>query len=241
MILIKQEDILHRFQLLKLLTAIIDNSILSQNLYFKGGTCAAMAGFLDRFSVDLDFDIKSRANVSELRTELFNIFKHLDFKIENSNEKTLFYVLKYKSPKGQRNTLKLSVYEDVPKSNKYKIIHLTEIDRLVNCQTVETMFANKLVAPVDRFKKHEKIAGRDIYDIHYFFSQGYKFNKEIIEERTGIKTEVYIRQLIKFIDEKITENVLTEDLNTLLPYEKFKKIRKTLKQEVLIFLRTVDI
>jgi hypothetical protein len=103
------------------------------------------------------------------------------------------------------------------------------------------MFANKLVAPVDRFKKHEKIAGRDIYDIHYFFSQGYKFNKEIIEERTGIKTEVYIRQLIKFIDEKITENVLTEDLNTLLPYEKFKKIRKTLKQEVLIFLRTVDI
>src|SRR3989344_9271228 len=96
---------IHKAQLSRLLIEIIDNPVLSQNLYFKGGTCAAMAGFLDRFSVDLDFDIKSQANISELRTELFNIFKHLDFRIENSNEKTLFYILKYESPKGQRNTL----------------------------------------------------------------------------------------------------------------------------------------
>jgi len=87
------------------------------------------------------------------------------------------------------------------------------------------MFANKLVAPIDRYNKHQKIAGRDIYDIHYFFSQGYKFKKEVIEERI-------------FIENNLNEKVLTEDLSTLLPYKKFNKIRKVLKQETLMFLRS---
>src|SRR5258708_5444468 len=239
MILIKKEDILHKFQLLKLLTAIVDNQILSQNLYFKGGTCATMAGFLDRFSVDLDFDLKEGGDKSVIRKELETIFKSTDFIIEKNNSKTLFFVLKYESLKAQRNTLKLSVYEDIIKTNDYKIIHLPEIDRLVNCQTIETIFANKLVAPIDRFEKHEKIAGRDIYDIHYFFKSGYKFKEEVIEERTGLKAKEYIDKLIKFIEEKITETILNEDLNTLLPYEKFTKIRNNLKSETLIFLRNV--
>ena|SRR5258708_3949445 len=240
MILIRQEDILHKFQLLKLLTKIVDNPLLSQNLYFKGGTCAAMAGFLDRFSVDLDFDLKDIRAKSVIGDELKKVFKDLDFIIENDKEKTLFFVLKYESPRNQRNTLKLSVYENMVKSNEYKAIFLTEIDRLVNCQTIETMFANKLVAPIDRYQKYKKIASRDIYDIHYFFSQGYKFKKEIINERTGLNSKEYIKLLIKFIDERITENILNEDLSTLLPYDKFKKVRKILKQEVLIFLRSID-
>ena len=30
------------------------------------------------------------------------------------------------------------------------------------------MFSHKLIAPLDRFKRNGSIAGRDIYDIHYF-------------------------------------------------------------------------
>ncbi|MEK7526189.1 MAG: nucleotidyl transferase AbiEii/AbiGii toxin family protein [Patescibacteria group bacterium] len=238
MISLREEDILHKFQLLRLLTAVVDNPILSQNLYFKGGTCATMAGFLDRFSVDLDFDLKEGGDKISLRKQLEEVFKNTDFMIENDNSKTLFFVLKYQTPKKQRNTLKLSVYENVIKSNEYKAIHLLEIDRLVNCQTIETMFANKLVAPIDRYEKHEKIAGRDIYDIHFFFKAGYKFRNEVIEERTGLKIKEYIKKLITFIDEEVTQTLLTEDLNTLLPYDKFIKIRKSLKPETLIFLRS---
>ena len=234
-----QNNLIHKFQLLRLLTEIVDNPILSQNIYFKGGTAAAMQGFLDRFSIDLDFDLREGSNRSLLRSEFSQIFKKLDLSLENDNDKTLFFVLKYKSSKNQRNTLKLSVYEEIIKSNDYKPVFLPEIDRFVITQTKETMFANKLVAPIDRFQKHRKIAGRDIYDIHYFFSQGYRFKKEIIEER--MKTDVisYIHILIDFIEKEITEVVLTEDLNTLLPNDKFKKIRKTLKGEVLIFLRSL--
>ncbi|KKR71824.1 MAG: hypothetical protein UU16_C0052G0001, partial [Candidatus Woesebacteria bacterium GW2011_GWA2_40_7] len=96
-----------------------------------------------------------------------------------------------------------------------------------------------LVAPVDRFQKHQAIAGRDIYDIHYFFSQGYKFKKEIIEERTKIDIQNYVKILIDFIEKEINETNISQDLNALLPNDKFQKIRKTLKIEVLIFLRSL--
>ena len=238
MISIKKEDILHKFQLLKLLTAIVDDPQISQSLYFKGGTCAAMAGFLDRFSIDLDFDLRKSVNKSKLKTGLEKIFKDQSFTIANKKDQTLFYLLKYKAPPNRRNTLRLSVFEDIIKANDYKPIFLPEIGRLVNCQTIETMFANKLVAPIDRYQKHEKIAGRDIYDIHYFFSQGYKFKDEIIKERTGVGAKDYIKILIEFIEDKITQKILTEDLSTLLPYPKFQKVRKTLKDEVVLFLKS---
>lgn len=237
--LIRQEDLLHKFQLLKLLTGVVDNPILSQNIYFKGGTAATMQGLLDRFSVDLDFDLKSGADTVQLQHEFEKVFEDVDLKIENDNKKNIFYSLKYKSPVNDRNTIKLSVYEDIVKANDYKPVFLPEIDRLVNCQTIETMFANKLVAPIDRFQKHKDIAGRDIYDIYYFFSQGYRFKKEIIEERMKIDVDSYIKMLIDFIEKEINETVITQDLSNLLPNDKFQKIRKTLKQEVLIFLKSI--
>ena len=40
----------------KILSAIYSDIYLAKNLYFKGGTCASMLGYLDRFSVDLDMD-----------------------------------------------------------------------------------------------------------------------------------------------------------------------------------------
>lgn len=239
MIFVKPEDVLHKAQLLKLLTEIADNHLLSSNVYFKGGTCATMLGYLDRFSVDLDFDLKKNADKLKLLPEFMKIFKKLDLKVEKGNGKNLFFILKYDAPKDQRNTTKLSVSDVFVKANEYKTFFMAEIDRLVACQTIETMFANKLVAVVDRYNKHEKIAGRDIYDIHHFFSKGYTFKKEIIEERMKMSVEDYFKKLIKFIDEKVTDRVLTEDLNMLLPYDIFLKFRKILKPETLIFLRSV--
>ena len=238
-ILLKKTDILHKFYLLKLLTGIVDNPFLASSVYFKGGTCATMLGFLDRFSVDLDFDLKPDSKKEKVREILAKVFEDLGFKIIEENKKVLFFNLKYDAPLDQRSTLKVSIYDEIVRSNVYKPFMLPVIGRLVNCQTIETMFANKLVAPMDRYNRHEKIAGRDIYDIHYFFSKGYKFREEIVKERTGLNTDDYVRKLIKFIEEKVTEKILTEDLNALLPYDKFQKIRKTLKAETLLFLKSL--
>jgi rRNA maturation protein Nop10 len=156
--------------------------------------------------------------------------------IREKSKNELFYVLKYDSKKGERNTIKLGITPVQTKSNKYNIFYLPEIDRYANCQTIETMFAHKLVSLTDRYQKYRMMAGRDLYDIHYFFLQGYGYIEEIIEERTGKKLKEYLAELKNFIERKITGIVISEDLNFLLPPEKFKKVRKILKKETLMFL-----
>lgn len=232
----------------KLLIEIADNHILSQKIFFKGGTCAHMLGYLDRFSVDLDFDpykdLNSDDNLS-IGNELRSIFDKLGFKIDNDNTKTLFFTLKYKAKVNERNTLMISVFgsgahaSEIVKENDYKKVKIKEIDRFLNCQTIESMFANKLVSVIDRYKRHKKVAGRDIYDVNYFFQEGYKFKEEIIKERTKLDAGKYVKKLIEFIEKNVTEDIINKDLNTLLPVEKFTKIRKTLKQDTLLYLRNL--
>lgn len=236
MIILRREDIFHKIQLLRLLTAILDHHILSQNLYFKGGTAAALLGFLDRFSVDLDFDLKETAGKQEMKKIFHQVFKELDLEIKDESKKALSFLLKYQAEPGRRNTIKLDALDLPVKANLYQVQYLREIDRLVNCQTKETMFANKLVAVLDRWQKHQSLAGRDLYDIHSFFLQGFSYRGEILKERTGLSPLVFFQKLLAFIDQKITAQIINEDLSTLLPVEKFQKIRKVLKPEALFFL-----
>lgn len=236
MILPKREDVYHKIQLYRLLTTIIDSDI-SRFVYFKGGTAASMLGFLDRFSIDLDFDIMKDVARDRINRNLKSIFEKLGLEVDKKSSKTLYYILKYQAKRGLRNSIKLSFIDKIYESNIYKPQYLSEIDRFVNCQTVETMFANKLVAITNRYEKTKTIAGRDLYDIHHFFINGYKYEKKIIEERTGKKTADYFRNLIKFIDKKVNNKIIDEDLNFLLPIDRFKMIRLILKTETIMLLK----
>lgn len=239
MILPGSKDALHKAMMYRLLISILDNKNLSSNLYFKGGTAAAMLGFLDRFSVDLDFDLKSGADKKELRRELLSLFADLNFTVKEQAESEFYFVLKYDAPKELRNTLKIGIIGKVIKANVYKPQFLEEVKRYAICQTIETMFANKLVALTDRYKKYKTIAGRDLYDIHHFFIKGYDFNKKVIAQRTGRTPQTYFKELIKFIEKKFTVKKITEDLSYLLPPDKYKAIRKTLLLETLALLKSV--
>lgn len=236
MIPVRPQDVLHKTLLLRLLTEIADNSALSGNIYFKGGTCAAMLGYLDRFSVDLDFDLKPGANEKILRLEFHKIFERLELVVDYENRNVLEFSLKYPSRPGERNTIKVGVISLIVVQNRYEAKHLPEIDRVMTCQTAETMFANKLVAPLERFEKYKTIAGRDVYDIHHFFLAGMKYRREVIEERTKMKPADYLKKLADFIAERVTETIINQDLNTLLTADKFQKIRKILKTETLMFI-----
>lgn len=236
MIIPKPEDALHKAVIYRLLINLLDDRQIAQKILFKGGTCAGMLGWLDRFSLDLDFDLRKKAPKKVLKKRLVKIFKRLDLTIKEEAKETLFYVLKYQAPKEKRNTLKLSIVENPPKANLYEVFYLSQIDRFAKCQTKETMFANKLVAVIDRYEKHKTIAGRDIYDIHYFFSQGTRYNKKVIGERRNLGAKEYLKQLIEFMEEKVTEKIISQDLNYLLSPGKFAQIRTTLKIEVLSFL-----
>lgn len=233
----RKKDAYHKMQLLRLLVGIIDNEEISTRLCFKGGTCAAMLGFLDRFSVGLDFDLLRGVNKELLRPKLHHVFTNLDFSLKDESKTTLQFFLQYKAEPQERNTIKLDILDQGFKSNICKVQYLPEVDRFTNCQTIETMFANKLVSLVDRYEKNKSIAGRDIYDIHQFFMRGCSYEQKIIKERRGVEAKDFLKELIYFIEQKITQTIINQDLNTILPREKFSKIRKVLKNETLTFLR----
>lgn len=236
MLEIRAEDILHKSYLNRLLMEIIDRPGLSHNLALKGGTCAAMLGYLDRFSVDLDFDVLKDADEVELRAELHQVFDHLGLSIKGEFDRALIFQLRYPNEAGKRNTLKVSASSLTVKANQYQVQYLAEIDRLMNCQTIATMFANKLVAVTDRYDLHRTVAGRDIYDIHHFFIRGYSFHAPVIQERTGLEPREYLKRLSSFIKKHVTQTIISEDLNTLLPDKKFQQIRKILIPETLSLL-----
>lgn len=233
---LRPEDIIHKSQLHRLLMEIVDQPLMAQTLAFKGGTCAAMLGFLDRFSVDLDFDVLKNADETALRTVFHQVFDQLGFSVTLEFDMVLFFQLRYPSSPGKRSTLKVSASNMRVEANQYKVQYFQEIDRLINSHTIETMFANKLVAVTDRYTQHKTLAGRDIYDIHHFFVQGYAYHGAIIRERTGLEPKEYFGKLIDFIKKHVTQKIIDEDLNSLLPYKKFQQIRKILIPETLSML-----
>ncbi|MFA5184164.1 MAG: nucleotidyl transferase AbiEii/AbiGii toxin family protein [Patescibacteria group bacterium] len=237
MITITPQDAVHKAWLYRVLVAIVDNPLLSV-FYFKGGTCAAMSGYLDRFSVDLDFDyVGQTEDLPKVRRALKKVFVDLGLEIKDESAKVPQFFLKYptKDP-ASRNTLKIDITFPAPKANVYEPTKLTDIERIVICQNIETMFANKLVAVIDRYERNRSLAGRDIYDIHHFFLNGYTYNGAVITERTGLELREFFNKLRLFIEEHITETVLDQDLNPLIPYERFRQLRKTLKIETMMFI-----
>jgi predicted nucleotidyltransferase component of viral defense system len=236
MLNLRPDDIIHKSHLHRLLIEIVDQPTLSQYLAFKGGSCAAMLGFLDRFSVDLDFDILGNADEGEFRSIFHQIIEQLGFSVRLEFDKMLFFQLRYPSRVGKRNTLKVSASNLKVLSNQYKVQYFPEIDRLINSQTIETILANKLVSVTDRYTQHKTIAGRDIYDIHHFFIHGYTYKAEVILERTGVSPRDYFGILIEFIKKHVTQTIINQDLNSLLPNNQFQQIRKILIPETLSIL-----
>lgn len=236
MMLVNKEQARHEAYIHRLLMEVVDDKYLAVNAFFKGGTCARMLGYLDRFSVDLDFDLAEDADKNKFRGKLHVIFNNLNLEIKDESKTALQFFLRYPASPEKRNTLKLEFLDKVYKANKYEPQYLAPIERTVVCQTIDTMFGNKLVAPLDRYEESGGIAGRDIYDIHHYFLRGYDYSGEVIKERRGTSVLNYFKSLRRFIEKEITRKILEEDLNALLDYEKFKQIRKYLKQEVINFI-----
>jgi len=238
MITPKPEDAKHKAWLFRTLGALYDDADLASVLYFKGGTCAALRGFLDRFSVDLDFDFfGNEKDVIEARKRMEKIFVELGFIIKDQSRNVPQYFLRYPAGEQERNTLKIDINYPAPKANQYENVRIAEIDRIVNCQTIETMFANKLIALIERYERRRSIAGRDLYDIHHFFWSGYRYDEAVIRERRDKDAKEFILEIIEFVEKNISLTIIDQDLNVLLDAKKFQKIRKILKQETLVFLR----
>lgn len=237
MILPNKKDAIHKAWLYRVLEAIADNDTLEPVLWFKGGTCASMLNWLDRFSVDLDFDYAGRINdIQKTRNALENVVVSLGLSIKDSSKKGIQYFLRYQNKASERNTIKIDASFPLFVASKYEAQRFIEIDRIITCQTKETMVAHKLVALIDRFEKTGHIAGRDVFDIHQFLMNGLGYEYAVIQERRKTTVKQFFIQLLAFVDRHVTETVIKEDLSTLLPLDEFSRIRKALKREVMALL-----
>ena len=90
----EQKRSYHKAQLVRLLINLVDNKIIAPKIGFKGDTCCSMLGYLDRFSVDLDFDLRKGANKELIRQELHQIFKELNLVLKDESQKALQSFLK---------------------------------------------------------------------------------------------------------------------------------------------------
>ena len=237
MLIASSYNVGHKVQLLRLLTEVLKDSMLANELMFKGGTYASLRNVLNRFSVDLDFDLPNRGSKSKIETRLHAVFKDLGLEVKAQSKNYLQFHLKYPTTQStNRNTLKLEI-NDVPSGyNKYEKVNLLEINMFCNGHTLETMMANKLVAAKGRFDKKGKISGRDFYDLHRFFEQGLCVNKEVVEDLTKKSYKDYLNDLIKFIEKEVSERTLNEDLNTVLDKKELNIVTKHIKTELIFML-----
>jgi predicted nucleotidyltransferase component of viral defense system len=184
----------------QILQEVFRDNELSAQLVFKGGTCLMLFYGLDRFSTDLDFDL--REGVKELSFDKMDgiVRKFLDVKDSIVKRNTYFWVGSY-----QKNMQKMKVEisrRDYPQS--FDIQDLQGVS--VPTMTKGKMFAHKLCAITDR----RTVQNRDLYDANFMLNKvSWDPDEETIKLRTGMDTVSYYRELVKFIDTKaIRKNIL---------------------------------
>lgn len=219
----------HRGIMLQILADISSNSLLANNLGFKGGTACYFVHGLDRFSVNLDFDILDQKKEELIQKQLIKLLKQYgEIKTRTSIK------LKY-SDEHQALKIDLSSKHDINEINTYKILEIASRIPIKVLQK-EDIFAHKLVALTDRNcakSKNPVLANRDLYDIYFFFKHDWKFNQNIIRTCTHKSTPGYLQYASDFIEKYVNETNILDRLGELVDDEKRRWVKKNLKNKVL--------
>ena len=190
----------HKNILLKILKDIYTDTSLGPLLGFKGGTATYLFYNLDRFSVDLDFDLLDETKEQEVFDKVEKIVREYGtIKEKRDKRHTLFILLSYSD---EFQNIKI----EINKRNfgsQYEVKNYLGISMLIMKR--QDMFAHKLVAMIER----KKTANRDIFDIHFFLENNWEVNKEIVEKRTEMKFADYLKKCIEFVENVSNRNILS--------------------------------
>ena len=217
----------HKNILLKILKDIYTDTSLGPLLGFKGGTAAYLFYGLDRFSVDLDFDLLDETKEQEVFDKVENIIKKYGKIKEKTNKRhTLFILLSYSE---EAQNIKIEINKR-SFGSQYEVKNYLGISMLVMRR--EDMFANKLVAMTER----GKTANRDIFDVHFFLNNNWEINKEIVEKRTEMKFTDYLKKCIEFV-ENVPDRGILSGIGELIDEKQKFWIKSKLKQDTAFLLK----
>jgi predicted nucleotidyltransferase component of viral defense system len=220
---------LHKNLLLQILKDVFQNKNLAPLLGFKGGTAAYFFYQLERFSIDLDFDLISKDRGDLVFNELENILKVYG-KITDSAKKTnsLIFVVSYQGKETLAKNIKIEVnMRDF--GSKYEIKEYLGIPMRV--MVPEDMFANKLAA------LSERMANRDLFDVWFFLKNNWSINQKIIENRTGQTYKKFLKDLINRIKQNNWSKII-DGLGELVNEKQKIWIKNKLVEETIFLLKT---
>ncbi|HEC91406.1 MAG TPA: nucleotidyl transferase AbiEii/AbiGii toxin family protein, partial [Candidatus Atribacteria bacterium] len=159
----------HKSVLLKILKDIYTDTSIAPLLGFKGGTCAYLFYNLNRFSLDLDFDLLDEKKADYIFDRVLEIAKQYG-KIKKQRKKrfNLFILLSYEQ---EAPNIKIEVNRR-EFGSKYEIKSYLGISMKIMVK--EDMLSHKLVAMYERLSK----ANRDIFDVWFFLKNDFPINEE---------------------------------------------------------------
>lgn len=214
---------IHRTILLQILKEIYSDSTLGPVLGFKGGTAAYLFHKLDRFSVDLDFDLLDETKQDYVLEKIHAIIKeHGRVKEARHKRHTIFFLLSYED---NAQNIKIEINRRMFGS-EYEVKSVFGISILTMKKA--DMFAHKLVAITERK------TNRDIFDVHFFLKQHWPLNEKIIRLRTGLPLKKHLKKCVSHL-EKISDRQILNGIGELLN-EKQKVWAKTNLRKDTIFL-----
>lgn len=217
----------HKNILLKMLKDIYSDTKLGSSLGFKGGTAAFFFYNLERFSVDLDFDLLDEKKESYVFDKIEKIAKKYG-KIKQKDKKrnTLFFLISYEE---EFTNIKIEINLRNFGSN-YEVKSYLGIPMKVMVK--EDMFAHKLVA------MHERMgdANRDIFDVWFFLKNNWPINKGIVKDRTDLSFSKFLDLCIVNLEELPNKNILS-GMGELLDSSQKDWVKKSLKEEVIFNLK----
>jgi predicted nucleotidyltransferase component of viral defense system len=220
----------HKTILVKILKDIYSNSILGNVLGFKGGTAANLFYGLNRFSVDLDFDLLDESKENYVFEEVKKILENYgEVKEARKKRFNLFYLLSYNQKESTAQNIKVEINRRNFNS-QYELKNYLGITMKVMVK--EDMFAHKLVAAYERLGK----TNRDLFDVWFFLKNDWPINKNIIEERTKMKFSDFLNKLIQSI-EKLPQRGILAGMGELLDEKTKNWVKLHLKEDLLFLLK----
>ena len=220
----------HKNILIKILKDIYTDATVSPFLGFKGGTAAAFFYGLERFSVDLDFDLLDPEKENYVFERVKTIIENYGTLKEARKKRfNLLYILSYDDKDINAQNVKIEINRR-EFGSKYAVKSFLGISMQVMVK--EDMVAHKLCAMYERIGK----TNRDIFDVQFFLSHDWSVNKKIIEERMGVSYTDFLKKCIDVI-EKFDDNNILEGQGELLTEKQKAWAKAKLKSEALFSLK----
>jgi len=220
----------HKNILIKILKDIYSDPTVGPILGFKGGTAAILFYNLDRFSVDLDFDLLNVREEDYVFERVKSILENYG-KLKQIRKKrfNLFYVLSYDQKSINAQNIKVEINRR-EFGSKYDVKSFLGISMQVIIR--EDMAAHKLCAMYERMGK----TNRDIYDAYFFLARDWPINKKIIEERMVMPYKEFLEKAIAAM-EKFSGRDILGGMGELLTEKQKDWVRIKLKKETIFLLK----